>query len=154
MIMTRTDDRLLYDRNIDYHGRKKKLDLAARLLVMQNTSDAIFVSIHMNSYTNPKYSGLQVWYSQNHLASMTLAELIQSSNRKTLQPSNNRKIKAATSSIHLLDKATCPAILVECGFLSNEEEANLFETDGYKQKVAFIIFCSIIKFLNENNADS
>ncbi len=151
VVMTRSDDRLLYDRNVDYKGRKKKLDHAARLAVMQNTADAIFVSIHMNSYTNPKYSGLQVWYSQNHPDSIALSDLIQNNNRIKLQPDNTRKTKGATSSIFLLDKATCPAVLVECGFLSNEAEAARFETDEYKQQVAFILFCSIMEFLNDMN---
>lgn len=153
-VMTRTDDRLLYDRNVDYKGRKKKLDLAARLSVMQNTPDAIFVSIHMNSYTDPKYSGLQVWYSQNAPASLALADLIQNNNRNMLQNYNTRKTKAATSSIFLLDNATCPAVLVECGFLSNAEEASRFETDEYKQQLSFILFCSIMEFLNESETDS
>ncbi len=148
VIMTRDEDKLLYDRNVDFEGRKKKLDHAARLCIMQNTEDAVFVSIHMNSFTNPKYSGLQVWYSQNDTASRTLADNIQSNNQKLLQPENTRKIKAATSAIFLLNKATCPAVLVECGFLSNPEEAARFETEEYRQKVAFMLFCSITEFLN------
>lgn len=154
VVMTRSDDRLLYDRNVDYHGRKKKLDLAARLSVMQNTPDDIFVSIHMNSYIDPKYSGLQVWYSQNHPDSLTIAELIQANNRQNLQPNNTRKTKAATSSINLLHNAKCPAVLVECGFLSNPDEAAKFETYEYKQKVAFVIYCSIIEFLNADTNQS
>lgn len=148
VIMTREDDRLLYDRNVDFKGRKKKLDLAARLTIADTTPDAIFISIHMNSYTNPKYSGLQVWYSPNDPDSSALAELIQSNNKATLQPENTRKIKSATSSIFLLDNATCPSVLVECGFLSNPDEAAKFETTEYKQKVAFMLFCSITEFLN------
>lgn len=152
VIMTREDDRLLYDRNSNYQGRKKKLDLAARLTIADTTPNAIFISIHMNSFTNPKYSGLQVWYSPNDPNSSTLAGLIQSNNKATLQPENTRKTKVATSSIFLLENATCPAVLVECGFLSNPAEAALFETDEYKQKVASMLFDSITEFL-ENSTD-
>ena len=151
VVMTREEDKLLYDRNVDFHGRKKKLDLAARLAVAENTPDSIFVSIHMNSFTNPKYSGLQVWYSQNNPDSMALAEIIRTFNQEQLQNYNTRKTKAATSSIFLLDKATCPAVLVECGFLSNAEEAARFESAEYKQQVAFVIFCSIMEFLDAKN---
>ena len=154
VVMTRTNDRLLYDRNVDFKGRKKKLDLAARLAIADSTDNAIFVSIHMNSYTDPKYSGLQVWYSQNNPLSYSLAELVQGSNKLYLQPDNNRKTKAATSSIHLLHKATCPAILVECGFLSNTDETALFETEEYRKKVAFMLFSSIVEFLNEKDTAS
>ena len=149
-VMTREDDRLLYDRNVDFQGRKKKLDHAARLNIMQKSENAIFVSIHMNSYQDPKYSGLQVWYSQNFSDSIALAEKVQSNNKALLQPDNNRKIKAATSAIFLLDKAPCPAVLVECGFLSNPPEAAKFATEEYRQKIAFTLFGSIVDFLHES----
>lgn len=151
VVMTREDDRLLYDRNVDYQGRKKKLDLAARLTVAQNTPDSIFVSIHMNSFTSPKYSGLQVWYSPNNPDSMALAEIIRAFNKDMLQNNNTRKTKEATDSIFLLDKATCPAVLIECGFLSNADEAARFESTEYKRQVAFVIFCSIVEFLSGEN---
>ena len=73
VVMTRTDDRLLYDKNADYQGRKKALDLLARRTVAENTADSIFVSIHLNSYPSEKYHGLQVWYSPNHEHSRELA---------------------------------------------------------------------------------
>ncbi len=149
VIMTRDDDKLLYDRNVDFHGRKKKLDMAARLNVMNKTENAIFISIHMNAYTNPKYSGLQVWYSQNYSDSEALAYRIQSDNQKYLQPDNTRKIKAATSAIFLLNEAPCPAVLVECGFLSNTDEAAKFETEEYRQKLAFLLCFSILDFLSQ-----
>lgn len=152
VIMTREDDRLLYDRNTNYQGRKKKLDLAARLAIADGTTDAIFISIHMNSFTDPRYSGLQVWYSPNNADSCALAELIQAENSQTLQPHNTRKTKAATSAIHILHNAKCPAVLVECGFLSNPDEAELFETHNYRQKVAFMLFCSITEFLNNDKS--
>ncbi len=151
VIMTRDEDKLLYDRNVDFQGRKKKLDHAARLCIMQNAENAVFISIHMNSFTDPKYSGLQVWYSQNDTASQLLAQGIQSNNTEMLQPENTRRIKAATSSIFLLNEATCPAVLVECGFLSNVAEAARFETEEYRQKVAFMIFCSICELLNNQS---
>ena len=151
VIMTREDDRLLYDRNTNYQGRKKKLDLAARLAIADSTPDAVLVSIHMNSFTNPLYSGLQVWYSPNNADSLPLAELIRETNQEQLQSENYRLCKEATSAINLLHNAQCPAVLVECGFLSNPDEAALFETQEYRQKVAFAIFCAITEFLNSNN---
>ncbi len=147
VILTREDDRLLYDRTMDFQGRKKKLDFAARLKIIEDNPDAIFISIHMNSFSAPRYSGLQVWYSSNNGESMRLADLIQMNAKELLQPENNRKTKAAGSSILLLDKAKQPAVLVECGFLSNPEEAARFESNEYKQNVAFVIFCSVMDFL-------
>ncbi len=153
-VMTRTDDRLLYDRNVDFHGRKKKLDLAARLEVAKTYEESIFISIHMNSFSDPRYSGLQVWYSQNDPSSMVLAQLIQSAVRADLQPYNNRKIKAADSKIFLLDNATSPSVLIECGFLSNPDEAKRFENIEYKKQLAFTLFGSIMEFLDKSISES
>ena len=151
VVMTREEDKLLYDRNVDFHGRKKKLDLAARIAIANKTPDAIFVSIHMNSFTDPKYSGMQVWYSPNHVLSSTLAESIRAQNQALLQPDNKRKTTCATSAINILYNAKCPAVLVECGFLSNKTESERFSTDEYRQKTAFVLFCSIMDFLNVQN---
>lgn len=149
VIMTREDDRLLYDRNCDFKGRKKKLDLAARKAIADSNPDAIFISIHMNSYPDAIYSGLQVWYSPQAEGSERLAELIQTRCRESLQNNNTRKTKAATSGIYLLDGATIPSVLIECGFLSNAEEAERFESDEYRKRVAFTIYCAVMDYLQE-----
>ena len=145
VVMTRTDDRLLYDRNVNYIGRKKQLDLAAREQIGRETPNSIFVSIHMNAYPLSQYSGLQVWYSPNHAHSKLLAQHIQQGVCATLQPDNHRTVKAATSSIYLLHRLESPAVLVECGFLSNPEEAARLATPDYQQALAFRIFLSIME---------
>ena len=148
VIMTREDDRLLYDRNTNYQGRKKKLDLAARLAIADSTENAIFVSVHMNSFTDSHYSGLQVWYSPNNSDSSLLAELIQVENREKLQPYNTRKTKAATSAINILHNAKCPAVLVECGFLSNPAEAKKLSDVTYRQNLSQLICDAIVGYVN------
>ena len=150
VIMTRNDDTLLYDKNSDYQGHKKALDLAARLKIANETPNAIFVSIHANSFPISKYSGLQVYYSQNDERSFALAKTIQDDAKRFLDSENDRKIKAATSNIYLLDNAKLPAVLVECGFLSNPEEAAKLADDEYLQKVAFSLFCSVIKHIDSD----
>ena len=77
VVMTRTEDVLLYDKTVDYHGRKKALDLAARRKITEETENAIFVSIHMNAFPASQYSGLQVWYSPNNSHSKILAQSVQ-----------------------------------------------------------------------------
>ncbi len=143
VILTRSEDTLLYDKTIDYHGRKKALDLAARRKIAEETPNAIFVSIHMNAFPQSKYEGLQVWYSKNSPASLTLAQSIQQLAKEQLQPNNDRRVKAATSSIYLLHHLTCPAVLVECGFLSNPQEAALLATEEYQNQLAFLLFLAI-----------
>ena len=152
VVMTRTEDILLYDPNSDYHGRKKALDLAARLKIARETPNSIFVSIHMNAFPQTQYSGLQVYYSKNDASSKKIADLIQINVKTYIQSSNNRKTKAATSSIFLLDRLETPAVLIECGFLSNDEECKLLSTNEYRKKLSFVIFCSLMDYISNNNS--
>ncbi len=143
VVMTRTEDILLYDKNADYQGRKKVLDLAARRKIAEETPGCIFVSIHMNAYPQTQYHGLQVWYSPNHPSSQLLAENIQQTVASSLQPDNDRAVKRATSSIYLLHHLHVPAVLVECGFLSNPEEAERLASKDYRQQLALALFLAI-----------
>ncbi len=142
-VMTRTDDRLLYDRSVDYKGRKKILDMKERLRITEACENPIFISIHMNAFPETKYKGLQVYYSENNEISRSLALALQSGIKESLQPDNNRVIKKGND-IYLLERLTCPAILIECGFLSNKEEASLLSSDEYRKKLAERIFYAII----------
>ena len=143
VVMTRTEDILLYDKTVDYHGRKKALDLAARRKIAEDIQNPIFVSIHMNAFPATQYSGLQVWYSKHSPHSLTLAETIQNMTAQQLQRQNQRRVKAATSSIYLLHHLECPAILVECGFLSNPSEAELLASEEYQNQLALLLFLSL-----------
>lgn len=145
-VMTRTEDKLLYDRNVDYQGRKKVLDLAARLNIAEATEECLFISIHMNAFPQAQYNGLQVWYSPHDPRSARIAEAVQTA-AVTLQPDNHRKIKAAGSNIFLLDNLDTPAILVECGFLSNPEEAERLANTAYQRQVALAIFAGIVGYM-------
>ena len=145
VVMTRTEDILLYDRTVDYQGRKKALDLAARKKIAEETPGCIFVSIHMNSYPQPQYRGLQVWYSANNPDSLLLAQSIQQTVAASLQSDNNRQVKRANSAIYLLHHLHVPAVLVECGFLSNPEEAALLADEEYQQKLTLLLFQAIMK---------
>ena len=151
VIYTRTEDILLYDRNENYQGRKKILDLAARLKLAREQENAIFVSIHMNAFPKKQYSGLQVYYSSNHPMSETLASTIQQNVKSTLDNNNHRKIKKADSSIYLLDRLEKPAILIECGFLSNDAEAKKLSTSEYQKQLSLIISKSIIECINNSS---
>jgi N-acetylmuramoyl-L-alanine amidase len=144
--LTRTDDTLLYDRNTNYEGRKKALDMAARLAIINEYKNAVFVSIHMNSFPQEKYNGLQVYYSENDPTSIELAKIIQSLTISNLQPENNRKVKPSGGDIYLLEKTGHPAVLVECGFLSNADECELLCTDGYRGRLCLTLCTAIFKY--------
>lgn len=154
VVMTRTEDKLLYDRNVDFQGRKKVLDLAARRLVAEKTAQAakdggqsLFVSIHMNAFPQTQYSGMQVWYGRGNPLSAEVAGSIQSAST-ALMPGNNRKIKPAGSNIYLLDRIKTPAVLVECGFLSNPAEAARLGETAYQNALAAVIFSGIAAYLS------
>ncbi len=151
VVMTRTEDEMLYDKNADYQGRKKALDLATRRQIAEETPNCIFVSIHMNSYPDARYDGLQVWYSPNHPSSQTIAEEIQKTVVELLQPENDRQTKGATSAIYLLHNLTVPAVLVECGFLSNPAEAEKLTTEEYQEQLALVLSLAISRVCHSND---
>lgn len=142
--LTRKDDRMLYDRESDYRGQKKVQDLATRLAIAREHPDAFFLSIHMNSYPSPRWSGLQVWYSKNDPRSEVLAGSVQSAARAWLDPQNDRRIKAADGRIYLLDRAVTPAVLIECGFLSNPDECARLGQEEYQKDLALTIAAACI----------
>ncbi len=146
-VMTRSEDILLYDRNVDFKGRKKALDLLARVKIAEKYDNAIFISIHMNAFPDSKYSGLQVYYSKNNVKSGELAEMIQATVRDALQKENTRKVKVADSSIFVLDRVSLPAVLIECGFLSNEKECALLSSEEYQKKLSLAIFLAVSKYI-------
>ena len=150
-VMTRVEDVMLVDDDVKTH--RKMNDLKNRLAVVNDISESgrevILVSIHMNKFTSEKYSGLQVWYSPNSEESSQLASYVQGYAGTWLDTGNTREIKRATSAIYILDRAKVPAVLVECGFLSNREECAKLATDEYRKEVALTVFAAICDFLGK-----
>ena len=155
-ILTRNTDTLLYDKNSDYHGKKKLLDMQARRTIINQYTDAIFISIHMNSFPEQKYSGLQVYYSPNMENSRILAQFIQDTVQSNLQYENERKIKSSEDDIYLLNETIHPSVLVECGFLSNRAECELLSQTAYQKRLTLCIYTAIINYFTsaQNNNES
>ena len=150
-VMTRKEDILLYDRAQNYEGRKKALDMQARLNIASQYENAIFVSIHQNSFPVEKYSGFQVYYSQNNADSSILARTLENTVRERVQPSNNRASKNAGDSIYLLKNLSCPAVLLECGFISNESECKALSSEEYQKRLTEVLCDAIVEFINNRN---
>lgn len=142
-LMTRSEDKLLYDPNTDYHGRKKILDMRERVKIVNECDNPILISIHMNAFPEDEYRGLQVYYSVNDPTSEKIAEGVQTTVHSLIQKENKRKIKQGKD-IFLLDRINVPAILVECGFLSNPDEAALLNDEEYQDMLVFCIFHAVI----------
>lgn len=147
--MTRTEDAMLYDKygELDsYGGKKKSLDLKNRLRTAEDADALVFLSIHMNKFTSPAYSGLQVYYSPNTEDGRILAESVQSYARAHLQRDNSRQAKPADSAIYLLHRLKMPAILVECGFLSSPSECALLSEQPYRASLACTVFVPVAEY--------
>lgn len=144
--MIRNDDNAIYDNTASSIREKKVSDIHNRSNICNSDKNNIYISIHQNMFEESKYKGTQVFYSQNNPKSKTMAEYVRVAVKGLLQPNNERECKAATSSIYVLDNATVPAILVECGFLSNPEEEQLLKTSNYKNALAYSIYSGFMEY--------
>lgn len=146
VIYTRTEDTMLTS---DKTRSKKLGDLMGRVETARANPDYAFISIHMNSLPQKQYSGLQVFYSPHAESSKILALTVQNDCRKYLQEENRREIKKAGSEIYVLDRLDTTAVLIECGFLSNEAEAEALNSEEYQNRLAFTISRSILSYTAE-----
>lgn len=150
VVYTRTDDRLLYTEEQNIYGIRKISDLKNRVKVAERYPDSIFISIHMNSFGSSKYSGLQVYYSDNKDESRVLADTIQNRVVSDIQKDNKRVPKAG-SDMYILDNVNNTAVLIECGFLTNEAECKKLSEKEYQKELSFSIVCGIIEYIEANN---
>lgn len=146
-VMTRDCDKSLHSQNANTIREKKVSDLHNRLDVINSTENCLFVSIHQNYFEQSKYSGMQVFYSPNNENSEKLAEIMQKTIVEMLQNDNTRKIKKADKTLYLLYNAQKPAIMVECGFMSNENELALLKSEDYQKQMALSIANGILKYV-------
>ena len=147
VVMTRTEDVSIPDEGLGTVRERKVSDLQNRLKVIQSQGDCIFISIHQNYFEQSQYYGTQVFYSTKNPAGKDLAESIKSRVVSLLQPENKRETKPATSSIYLLWNVKVPAVLVECGFLSNPTEAAKLKDAAYQQQMAFAIYSGMQDYI-------
>lgn len=145
--MIRTTDTSIHDSNADTTRERKISDIHNRALTMDKYENCIYVSIHQNKFEDSSVWGAQSFYSPNDEASKLLADFIQKSIKTNVQPTNDRVIKKSGTNIYVLYNATKPAVMVECGFLSNPKELALLKSDDYQNKIAYSISFGIINYL-------
>ena len=139
VLMTRTDDTGTEDPGLGTLREKKVSDIRNRMKLMNETANCIFISIHQNFFADQSCHGAQVFYSGNDPASRSLASCIQKSIALSLQPDNTREIKKSDRSVYLMYHAEKPAVLVECGFLSNRQDLENLSDEQYQKKLCFAI---------------
>jgi N-acetylmuramoyl-L-alanine amidase len=144
--MIRTTDKSVYTQG-ETIAAKKVSDLRQRVKIVNETEDAILISIHQNTFSESRYSGAQVFYGPEGESSI-LAEMVQGAFCKSLNPGSNRRAKKADG-IYLMQHIDCTGILVECGFLSNKEEEAALHSPDYQRKICCVIATTVGTFLTK-----
>lgn len=147
-ILTRDKDKGLYTEKSTTLKEKKVEDLKNRKAIIENADCEVFVTIHLNSFTKSRYYGAQTFFSETNSESKRLAYLIQDELKNVLDKENKR-IPSRTEDVYIITELNIPSVLVEAGFLSNEEEAKLLNTSEYQEKIAWSIYVGIMKFFSE-----
>lgn len=149
VIMTRTEDKAVGQENGEV---KKQEDMKKRVEIINESSANLAVSIHQNSFTNESSKGAQVFYHTQSSEGAILAKLIQEQIKLSVKD-ENRRMEKANDSYYLLKKTMCPIVIVECGFLSNYEEATLLNDINYQKKIAEGIFNGIKIYLEREKEE-
>lgn len=147
-IMTRNTENLDYTKKADTIREKKAEDQNNRLRLINSTENAVMISIHQNKFPDSGPFGSQVLFAPTN-GSKVFAEYMQKLLISSLNSKNRRSATKVPSNILLMNHVKCPAILIECGFLSNTVEERLLLTDTYRLKVAAVIAAGYL-----NNQDS
>ena len=137
-VLLREEDISLHDQSASTLREKKRSDLQNRVAAVESVEGATLISIHQNTYPSSQYHGAQVFYAPTE-GSQALAEHFQSVLREQLQPDNARAAKQIPDSVYLMNHITCPAILVECGFLTNPGEEAKLRDPGYQRQLAAVL---------------
>lgn len=153
VVQTRVDDTTLEeDPSASIHDRKIS-DMKKRLEMMTLNHPEAYISIHMNHFSSPSVHGTQMFYSPGYEQAKTIAFAIKK--RLTeINPANDRAVKAGGADTYLLKNASCPAVLAECGFISNREDLEHIQDDQYRKKLALGIFIGLLDGFSENDKNA
>lgn len=146
---TRETDMSIHDSGVEGIRAQKISDMENRLELFNKYTDAVCVSIHQNTYSDPQFKGAQMFYSSANPESARLASCLQGLFKENIQPYNDRETKLCGSELYLCHFCKNPAVMAECGFLSNPEEAELLKDTDYQRMTAFTVFEGIMKFIEE-----
>ncbi len=149
-LLTRADGN-----SIDYDAEKsirqnKVADIHAREQIVTQVENPIFLSVHLNKFSDSAYSGAQVFWSKNNPEGQLLAQQIQAAFTSGLSPKKERNAKQASDDIYLMKHLNCPAVIVECGFLSNQQEAQLLKQDTYQKRLTLCIVNGYLQYAEQS----
>jgi len=137
-ILTRNDENSIYTEGESIHA-KKVSDVKHRIEIAAQNASVPLISIHMNTFPSPSVHGIQVFYNETNTESKILAERLQGAFNDGLQPDNKKVSKTINKNVYLFSHIQNPSVLIECGFLSNDEELKKLKTEIYQQQLARVI---------------
>lgn len=143
--LLRSEDVSLHDPACDTIREQKVSDLRNRVSMIESVSGVTVISIHQNTFPDPRYSGAQVFYREAE-GSLPLAALVRENLKSQINPENNRELKQVPETVYIMKKITCPAIIVECGFLSNPMEETALRSAAYQTKLATVLAGSWLQY--------
>lgn len=146
VVLTRDEDMGHYDEN---DSNKKRADMNKRCEIINEVSPDLVISIHQNSYHSSAVKGAQVFYYEKSEKGKALANKIQGSLVRELAGENKGRVEKANDSYYLILNVKCPAVIVECGFLSNESESKLLGDSEYQDKITKAIIDGIKEYLQQ-----
>lgn len=142
-MMLRTEDCSLHDAECQTLREKKVSDLKNRVSMVEEQSNGILISIHQNSYPEQKYHGFQLFYAPTE-GSQMIAEQLRQTMVSAIDSENTREVKQIYDTVYLMNHITRPAVLVECGFVTNPEEAVRLEQAEYQLQLAMTIGAGVM----------
>ena len=148
VVYTRTEDVSIHDDGVEGVRNQKVSDMENRLEIVKSYPDSVFISVHQNRFTDPAYFGGQMFYTTNNSENFRLARIMQG-RFAALQPGNDREVKLIDNGLYLFKSTEQPALLIECGFLSNPDDAANLSSAEYRKKVAFTIYSGLAEFFGE-----
>lgn len=148
VLLTRSDENGIYSNNSNTIRQMKVNDMKNRVEIGNNTNADIFVSIHLNKIPQTQYWGWQSFFRKNDENSKKLANSLQNGLNESIQKGNKRQALKIENK-YLVDNVKIPIAIVECGFLSNAEEANALNTEEYQTKLAWGIYIGIMNYFIE-----
>lgn len=148
VILTRSDENAIYDLESKTLKQKKVSDIHNRVKIGNESSADIFVSIHLNKIPQEQYWGWQCFFKEGNEASTKLAKSLQNSLNEAIQKENKR-VAMKLDTVYIMKHVEIPISIVECGFLSNQEEEQQLLDDSYQNKLAWGIYNGIMDYFYE-----
>lgn len=144
-VMIRTTDTSIHTKG-DSIAAQKVSDLKERVRIVNETENAVLISIHQNTFSDSRYGGAQVFYSAKG-NSQLLASKMQTAFTETVNPASKRKCKTSKG-IYLMEHIETMGVLIECGFLSNPQEESKLRSSDYQNKLCCVIACTVTSYLS------